>query len=126
MNHIQGVDRNQISIFALEEIVAKDSWARLIDVFVDALPLENLGFESVQYAEEGRPPYHPGDMLKLYMYGHKYGIRSNRKLEHAAHVNIEMKSPRTNCTFGFLPQKKSRHDKTKRAISCQRSDRNKN
>ena len=65
MDHIQGIDRNQISIFALEEMVAKDSWARLIDVFVDALPLDDLGFESVQTAEEGRPPYHPGDLLML-------------------------------------------------------------
>ena len=90
MDHIQGIDRNQISIFALEEMVAKDSWARLIDVFVDALPLDKLGFGSVQTAEEGRPPYHPGDLLKLYMYGYKYGIRSTRKLEHAAQVNIEL------------------------------------
>ncbi len=90
MDHIQGIDRNQISIFALEEMVAKDSWARVIDVFVDALPLNELGFEKVQTAEEGRPPYHPSDMLKLYMYGYKYGIRSARKLEHAAKVNVEI------------------------------------
>ena len=90
MDHIQGIDRNQISIFALEEMVAKASWARLIDIFVDALPLDKLGFGSVQTAEEGRPPYHPGDLLKLYMYGYKHGIRSTRKLEHAAQVNIEL------------------------------------
>jgi transposase len=90
MDHIQGIDRNQISIFALEEMVAKDSWARLIDIFVDALPLDELGFESVQTAEEGRPPYHPGDLLKLYMYGYKYGLRTTRKLEHAAQVNVEL------------------------------------
>ena len=47
MDHIQGIDRNQISIFALEEMVAKDSWARLIDVFVDALPLDKIGFKGV-------------------------------------------------------------------------------
>ena len=90
MDHIQGIDRNQISIFVLEEMVARDSWARIIDVFVDALPLDKLGFGSVETAEEGRPPYHPADMLKLYMYGYKYGIRSARKLEHAARVNVEL------------------------------------
>lgn len=90
MDHIQGIDRNQISIFALEEMVAKDSWARLIDVFVDALPLDDLGFKGVETAEEGRPPYHPGDLLKLYMYGYKHGLRSARKLEHAARVNVEL------------------------------------
>jgi transposase len=90
MDHIQGIDRNQISIFALEEMVAKDSWARLIDVFVDALPLDDLGFKGVETAGEGRPPYHPGDLLKLYMYGYKHGLRSTRKLEHAARVNLEL------------------------------------
>lgn len=90
MDHIQGIDRNQISIFALEEMVANDSWARLIDVFVDALPLDKIGFKGVEVAEEGRPPYHPGDLLKLYMYGYKHGLRSTRKLEHAAQVNIEL------------------------------------
>ena len=90
MDHIQGIDRNQISIFALEEMVAKDSWARLIDVFVDALPLDDLGFKGVEAAEEGRPHYHPGDLLKLYMYGYKHGLRSTRKLEHAVKVNVEL------------------------------------
>jgi len=90
MDHIQGIDRNQISIFALEELVQNDSWARLIDMFVDALPLDKLGFASLQTAEEGRPPYHPADILKLYMYGYKHGIRSSRKLEHAARVNVEL------------------------------------
>ena len=90
MDHIHGIDRNQISIFALEEMVAKESWARLIDLFVDALPLNDLGFKSVETAEEGRPPFHPGDLLKLYMYGYKHGIRSTRKLEHAAQVNVEL------------------------------------
>jgi transposase len=90
MDHIEGIDRNQISIFALEEMVAKDSWARLIDVFVDALPLDDLGFKGVETAEEGRPPYHPRDLLKLYMYGYKHGLRSTRKLEHAAKVNVEL------------------------------------
>lgn len=90
MDHIQGIDRNQISIFALEEMVAKDSWARLIDVFVDALPLDKIGFKGVEVAEEGRPPFYPGDLLKLYMYGYKHGLRSTRKLEHAAQVNIEL------------------------------------
>ena len=44
MHHIQRIYRNQVSFFALEQLVGQDSWARLVDVFVDALPLDQLGF----------------------------------------------------------------------------------
>ena len=40
--------------------------------------------------EEGRPPFHPSVLLKLYMYGYKHGIRTSRKLEHACKVNVEL------------------------------------
>jgi len=90
MHHIQGINRNQMSFFALEQLVSQDSWARLVDVFVDALPLDKLGFKHIMLEEEGRPPFHPLVLLKLYMYGYKHGIRSSRKLEHASKVNIEL------------------------------------
>jgi len=44
MHPIQGINRNQMNFFALEQLVSQDSWARLVDVFVDALPLDELGF----------------------------------------------------------------------------------
>lgn len=90
MHHIEGIDRNQMSFIALEELVDQNSWARLVDVFVDCLPLSKLGFKKVDLKEEGRPPFHPAVLLKLYMYGYKHGIRSSRKLEHACKVNVEL------------------------------------
>jgi len=90
MDHIQGIDRNQISFYALEQLVAEDSWPRLVDMFVDALPLDELGFNHIEVKDEGRPPYHPSVLLKLYMYGYKHGIRTSRKLEHACQVNVEL------------------------------------
>lgn len=53
MHHIEGIDRNQMSFIALEELVDKDSWARLVDIFVDCLPLSKLGFKKVDLKEEG-------------------------------------------------------------------------
>ncbi len=44
MDYISGNDRNQMQFFALEEMVAQDSWARVIDLFVDMLPIKELGF----------------------------------------------------------------------------------
>ncbi|MBN1820207.1 MAG: transposase [Prolixibacteraceae bacterium] len=39
--------------------------------------------------EEGRPPYHPSLLLKLYLYGYRDGIRTSRKLEREAQTNME-------------------------------------
>jgi transposase len=103
----QELDRNQLSMMALEELVAADSYARLVDVFVDALPLEQLGFAHTSCGVEGRPPYHPGALLKLYMYGYRHGLRSSSKLHQACLVNVEVwwllkglkPSARTICYF---------------------------
>jgi hypothetical protein len=55
MNYILGGDRNQMQFLALEEMVAEDSWARVIDVFVDILPLSDLGFKHAMLQKEGKP-----------------------------------------------------------------------
>ncbi len=34
-----------MQFFALEQMVPADSWARMIDLFVDTLPLKELGFK---------------------------------------------------------------------------------
>jgi transposase len=90
MQHVSGGDRNQMLFFALEEMVPVDSWARTIDLFVDTLPLKELGFKHADLRKEGRPPYKPSLLLKLYMYGYKYAIRSSRKLEHSCKINVEL------------------------------------
>ena len=54
---------------------------RVVDAFVDSLKLGSLGFSGVMSAETGRPRYHPGDLLKLYVYGYLNQIRSNRRPE---------------------------------------------
>ena len=82
MNYIVGENRNQIQMIVLEQLVAPDSWARVIDLFVDILPIDELGFKHVKLQSEGRPPYNPATLLKLYLYGYKHSIRSSRKLEH--------------------------------------------
>ncbi len=90
MEYISGSDRNQMQFFALDELVANDSWVRVIDLFVDLLPLKDLGFKYTVLQKEGRPPYDPSLFLKLYLYGYKHSVRSSRKLEHSCKVNIEL------------------------------------
>ena len=91
MHHLeQELDRNQFTSIALEQLVAKDSWVRVVDLFVDALPMKQLGFQLIDHETQGRPPYHPSILLKLYMYGYRHGIRSASKIHHACAVNVEL------------------------------------
>ena len=38
----------------------------------------------------GRPSYHPGVMLKLYVYGYLHRVPSSRRLERECQRNLEM------------------------------------
>lgn len=50
MHHLEHeVDRLQITMMDLESMVHQDSYARLVDLFVDALPLEELGFSYAKH-----------------------------------------------------------------------------
>lgn len=89
MEHKKGINRDQLQMISLDQLVEKESWARIVDLFVSILPIEGLGFKT-QLNKEGHPPYHPSDLLKLLLYGYRHGIRSSRKLEHASHVNVEV------------------------------------
>ena len=107
MQHIQGEERNQLQMFCLEQVIEADSFVRVIDFFVDSIDLASFGFRHVSVKEEGRPPYHPAVLLKLYFYGYRYGVRSSRKLEREAKLNLEVRwllceqtpSARTICMF---------------------------
>jgi transposase len=61
----------------------------VVDAFVDAIDLKSFDFAHVECCEEGRPPYHPSVLMKLYLYGYRYGIRTTRKLEREAQTNLE-------------------------------------
>ena len=65
---VEGADRGQIALFpeCLDDWVDETNPVRVIDAFVDALNLAELGFEGVEPADTGRPAYHPSALLKLY------------------------------------------------------------
>jgi transposase len=58
-------------------------------LFVGSLKLAEFGFK-VNFIENGRPAYHPADLLKLFMYGYLNRIRSSRDLEKECSRNIEL------------------------------------
>jgi len=49
-----------------------------------------FGFKNIDQNVNGRPPYHPKDLLKLYLYGYLNKIRASRKLENECKRNIEL------------------------------------
>jgi len=113
MKFIQGQDRNQTTLFpvSLEQAIDPDNEVRIIDLFVESLPLKDYGFK-VDYQENGRPAYRPEDLLKLFIYGYLNKVRSTRDLEKEARRNIEVMwllrtlTPDHNTIFRFRDQNK--------------------
>ena len=122
MKFIQGQDRNQTILFpvSLEQAIDPDNEVRIIDLFVDSLPLKDYGFKS-DYQENGRPAYRPEDLLKLFIYGYLNKVRSTRDLEKEAKRNIEViwllrtLTPDHNTIFRFKDQNKAAIRKVFRA-----------
>jgi transposase len=90
MNFKEGTCRHQTYFATLDEQVAADNPVRLIDAFVDKLQLQKVGFTNTSCKREGRPPFDPALLLKLYLYGYLNKIRSSRKLERESNRNIEL------------------------------------
>jgi len=92
MRTITGTDRSQTLLLpaAVEDYIGPDNPVRFIDAFVDELDLATLGFVRARPERTGRPGYHPGDLLKLYIYGYLNRVRSSRRLEAETHRNLEV------------------------------------
>jgi len=89
---VEGLDRGQSTLFpeTLEDFVAEDNAVRVIEAFVEALDLGELGFGGVDPKATGRPAYHPSVLLKLYIYGYLNRVQSSRRLEREAGRNLEV------------------------------------
>jgi len=92
MRYIEGPPREQKLLFpeSIDEYISADNPVWFIDAFVDKLDLAAAGFERTSLAATGRPPYAPGDLLKLYIYGYLNRVRSSRKLEQECQRNVEV------------------------------------
>src|SRR5690348_12019307 len=89
---VAGADRGQSALLpeCLDDFIDETNPVRVIDVFVDALDLAEIGFEGVDPAATGRPAYHPSVFLKLYIYGYLNRVQSSRRLEREAGRNLEV------------------------------------
>ena len=84
MSHVIAPDYGQQFLLppALEDWVPADHPACFLREFVEQLDLPALGFV-IPAATEGRPPYAPSLLLKIWLYGYFFRIRSTRRLEAA-------------------------------------------
>ena len=89
---VAGPDRGQSTLLpeCLDDFIGESNPVRVIDVFVDALDLAEMGFDGVDPAATGRPAYHPSILLKLYIYGYLNRVQSSRRLEREAGRNVEL------------------------------------
>lgn len=99
MRFIRGNSRIQQSFLSLDDRISSSNTVRLIDNICNefiASYLESIDTESKDKEEKGnkdtgRKAYHPGDLLKLFVYGYFNGISSSRKLETECLRNLEVK-----------------------------------
>jgi transposase len=91
MQFIEGKNRTQSILFpsSLDQLVSHDNEVRVIDLFVESINLSDFKF-IIKTSKEGRPAYHPKDLLKLFVYGYLNHIRSSRQLEKECKRNIEL------------------------------------
>jgi transposase len=74
----------------LDDFIDESNPVCVVDAFVAALDLAELGFDGVEPAATGRPAYHPSTLLKLYIYGYLNRVQSSRRLEREAGRNLEV------------------------------------
>lgn len=89
---IEGVSRDQTTLFPerLDDWVAEDNLARIVDTFVDELDLAALGFHRHAAARTGRPGYDPAVLLRPFIYAYLNRIPSSCRLEREAGRNVEL------------------------------------
>jgi len=88
---IEGIGRDQVVLLpaCLDDYVDESNPVRAIDAFLDFLDLAVLGFNA-EPADTGRPGYHPGLMLRIYLYGYLNQVQSSRRLERECGRNLEL------------------------------------
>ena len=89
---IHGQERDQQVLVpeSLDDYIEAANPVRFLAVFVNGLALKARGFTHATPNQTGRPSYHPGDRLKLYLYGYCNKMRSSRKREHDSQRNLEL------------------------------------
>ncbi len=94
MNWIRGWDRQQPHFppKCVEDYVGPDNPVRFMRAFVESLDLraESFLFPKAHPQDRGGPAYHPGELLRLYLYEYCHPVRSGRFLQAQCRHNLEV------------------------------------
>lgn len=92
MTYKKGEERQQKVLFpdCIDDYVEEDAPIRLFDAFVDSLDMDKLKFIRSTPKDTGSSGYDSRDLLKLYIYGYFYQVRSSRKLVRECKCNVEV------------------------------------
>ena len=88
----EGINRNQQQFFppSLDELVDEHNQVRAVELYVEQLDFNEMGFDDTSTSFEGQKSYSPKLLLKVYIYGYLNKIRSSRALEKENSRNIEL------------------------------------
>jgi len=81
MQFIRVNNRYQTYFTTPDDQVSTNNAVRLIDAFIEKTDLQKSGFTGTIYKSEGRAPYAPVMLLKLFLYSYLNKIRSSRNIE---------------------------------------------
>ena len=89
---IEGANRSQCLLLPeiLDDYIAENNPVRVIEAYIEALDLRELGFKGIEPKNTGRPAYHPSVLLTIYIYGYLNRIHSSRRLERETQRNVEL------------------------------------
>ena len=115
---VEGDDRKQVALLpeCVDDYIGQENPVRVIDVFVDELDLEDLGFSGTTPALTGRPSYHPGVMLKIYIYGYLNRVPSSRRIERECQRNGSGGQQKTEAELARIHQCAPMRPATARSI----------
>jgi len=74
-----GTDRHQLFFFSMDGQIRSEHLMQAIDAFVEILDLNGLGFQKAQAKSTGNPPFYPGDLFMMNIYG-RYNLRRSMSI----------------------------------------------
>lgn len=89
MKSSKNIERNQMILTSLDDMISEDSIVRVIDAYVHSLDVEKLGYQ-VYTNKVGRPAYNPQDLIGLYLYSYMTKVMSSRVMEQQTYINLEV------------------------------------
>ena len=89
MKSSEKIDRNQVMLTSLDDMIDANSNVRVIDAYVRSLDVQKLGYH-IYTNKVGRPAYNPQDLIGLYLYSYMSKVMSSRAMEKQTYVNLEI------------------------------------